>query len=330
MVFLALIFIAIIVFYFWAGSSNLTTLEYAQVKNYDTGSSLPVQDTLSIISFNIGYLSGMTNNLPVRPDKDFFKSNLDKAIELFRDLAPAFIGFQEIDYMAKRSYYMNQVDSIANHTGFSYGAYVVNWDKRYVPFPYWPIRYHFGKLISGQAILSEYPVLSNKRIVLPKPKDNPFFYNAYYLDRLIQVVEMEVQGQILIILNVHLEAFDQQTRETQASILKEIVSHYIDRFPLLLIGDFNSHPPFHDVQNHDENTIRTLLSIKGIRMSVNEVDYMVDPMKFYTYDSRHPTEMIDYVFYNEKILPVSFEVLRESPEISDHLPVYFKFIIKKN
>lgn len=324
------ILFAVIAFYFWARSPNLKTHQYAQIKNYDTDLTSPLQDTLSVISFNIGYLSGMTNNLPVRPDMDFFRNNLDMAIELFRDRSPTFIGFQEIDYLAKRSHDMNQMDSIAHHAAFSFGAYVVNWDKRYVPFPYWPVRYHFGRLISGQGILSQYPILSNRRIVLPKPADNPFFYNAFYLDRLIQVVEVDVNGNALILINVHLEAFDQQTREVQALILKEVVIHYIDRYPLLLFGDFNCPPPFCKVQDHDEATIRTLLSIDGIHMTVDDMEYWVKPDKYNTFDSRQPSEMIDYVFYNEMILPVYFEVLTGSTEISDHLPVYFKFIIKKN
>ncbi len=326
----ALILSGITVFYYWAGSPNLEPHQYALVKSYPKGLSLPEKDTLSIISFNIGYLSGMTNNLPSRPDEEFFRENMDHAVELFRNQSAVFMGFQEIDYKSKRSYNMNQMDSIAYQAGFSFGAYVINWDKRYVPFPYWPIRYHFGQLISGQGILSKFPILSNKRIVMSKPQGNLFFYNHFYLDRLIQVVEVDVQGSILILINVHLEAFDLQTRELQAHILKEVVERYINRYPLLLFGDFNSRPPFHNVRNNEESTIRTIQSIPGIHMTVNAETYEDEAEKYYTFDSSQPSEMIDYIFYNEKILPVEFKVLAESAEISDHLPVFFKFIIKKN
>jgi len=225
---------------------------------------------------------------------------------------------------------MNQMDSIAIHAGFNYGASVVNWDKRYVPFPYWPIRSHFGELISGQGILSKFPVLSNKRIIMQKPEGNTFFYNAFYLDRLIQVVEVDVQGNLLILVNVHLEAFDRRTRELQAERVKEVVAGYMDSYPLLLFGDFNSRPPFPQVKNNEENTIRKLRSISGIRMTVSEEAYSSDPQKYYTFNSQQPSEMIDYIFYNEKIIPLEFKVIHESTGISDHLPVFFKFIIKKN
>jgi endonuclease/exonuclease/phosphatase family metal-dependent hydrolase len=325
-----MMFILVIIFYFWAGSSNLPTSQYNQINTYDSSSFSPDHDTLGIISFNIGYLSGMTNNLPTRPGLDFFQNNMEEIIRLFRDYSPAFIGFQEIDYHAKRSWFINQMDSIGMNLKVPNGAYVVNWDKRYVPFPYWPIRYHFGKMISGQGLLSHHPIIRNKRIVLPKPDENPFYYNEFYLDRLIQIAEVDVQGTRMILMNVHLEAFDRETREMQADILKDTVIRYIEKYPLLLFGDFNSRPPFEEITMNDETTIRTILSIPGIRMAISKKEYLENPSVFYTYSSRDPVEMIDYIFYNNRIQAISFEVLEESGEISDHLPVYFKFKLNKN
>jgi len=327
---IVLVFLVIPIFYFWAGSPNLPKQQYRQIKKYHESSSIPDQDTLSIISFNIGYLSGMTNNLAVRSGYDFFHQNMEHAVEIFQDRSPTFIGFQEIDYHAKRSWYVNQMDSIAKKLKFPYGAYVVNWDKRYVPFPYWPVKVHFGKLISGQALLSQYPILNNRRIVFPKPDKNPFYYNAFYLDRLLQFTEMDVKGNRLLILNVHLEAFDTETREIQARILKDTVERYSKRYPLLLIGDFNCRPPFMNIQNNEEITLRVLQSIPGMHMTIREREYQENPAEYYTYSSRHPTETIDYIIHNERIQAISFEVIGESYEISDHRPVYFKFIIKKN
>ena len=65
------------------------------------------------------------------------------------------------------------MDSIALYCGFLEGAYAVNWDKRYVPFPYWPPVVHFGEMLSGQGVLSKFPILMNKKIVLQKPEENP-------------------------------------------------------------------------------------------------------------------------------------------------------------
>jgi endonuclease/exonuclease/phosphatase family metal-dependent hydrolase len=284
---------------------------------------------MSIISFNIGYLSGMTNNLPLHPGYDFFQENMVQAVELFRNRLPTFIGFQEIDYQAKRSWFVNQLDTIAEKLQFPFGAYTVNWDKRYVPFPYWPVKVHFGKLISGQGMISQFPILTMKRIVLPKPERNPFYYNTFYIDRLIQIAQIDIRGSQLIIMNVHMEAYDKETREIQAAILKDTVERYTGKYPLLLIGDFNSRPPFKNLNEDMDNTIQTILSIPGIELALSEKEYSENPHQFFTFSSRNPVEMIDYIFHNERIEAIEYEVLQESGEISDHRPVYFKFMIKK-
>lgn len=317
-------------FYFWASSSNLNVHEYAGVTNYGSKSALSIDDTMSVITFNIGYLSGMTNNQPVIPDHNFFTGNLNRVIKLFNDYKPTFLGLQEIDFSARRSVYHNQMDSIAKRAQYFYAAHVVNWDKKYVPFPYWPFQVHFGKIVSGQAVLSKFPVLTNRRVVLPKPQNNPFYYNTFYLDRLIQIVEVDLDNQILIIINVHLEAYDKITREKQSEILYEVTEKYLTDFPLLLIGDFNSRPPFKEAKNNEESTIKNILSLPGIQMATTELDYRIRPEEYFTFTSRNPYEKIDYIFYNSKILPVESFVIRSSGEISDHLPVYFKFIIKND
>ncbi len=332
-IFTVVIFSILVVFtilFFWASSSKRNVNDYAGVTFYNYKIKSVKNDTMSIITYNIGYLSGMTNNQPVKPDIGLFSGNLSKAIKLINAYHPTFIGLQEIDFSARRSFYFNQMDTIAEKANFLSAGYVVNWDKRYVPFPYWPIQVHFGEIVSGQAVLSKYPLLSNRRIVLPKPQNNPFYYNAFYLDRLIQIVEVDLENQILIIINVHLDAYDSETREEQSEILLEVIKKYFYDFPLLLIGDFNTEPPFTMGNEYGEKTIQNILSLPGIHMSIKESDYKLRPEDYFTFSSRDPHEKIDYIFYNDKILPVESFVIRSAGEISDHLPIFFKFIIKND
>jgi hypothetical protein len=72
------------------------------------------------------------------------------------------------------------------------GAIAINWDKRYVPFPYWPITQQFGRTLSGQSILSRFPIQNHERHVLDRVAGNNWIYNAFYLDRLAQVAEIVV------------------------------------------------------------------------------------------------------------------------------------------
>ncbi len=65
------------------------------------------------------------------------------------------MAFQEIDYGSARRYHVDQEERIASAFHYPYRARAVNWDKRYVAFPYWPPSAHFGKIISGQSVVND-------------------------------------------------------------------------------------------------------------------------------------------------------------------------------
>jgi endonuclease/exonuclease/phosphatase family metal-dependent hydrolase len=314
-----------LLFYFWASGSHTSREYYSSIESYDHSKPYP-GDTFSIITYNIGYLSGMTNNLAVEPEESLYRTNLDSIVSFLSNERADFVAFQEIDFGSSRSFQYNQLDSIAAGCDYSYGAVSVNWDKRYVPFPYWPPSVHFGKMLSGQAILSKFPFVSNKRVVLQKPESAPFYYNAFYLDRLLQIVQVDI-GRPLIIMNVHLEAFDTQTRQNQAETVKNYFEEYSKSYPVILLGDFNARPPFASSHVFDENTIETIMDVKSAAMAIPDSIYLKNERDYFTYSSGEPVEKIGYIFYtSDKIKPVEGGVLGGAGEISDHLPVKMKFI----
>ena len=325
---LLILLLFFVFFYFWGSRPNYDEFSYSRIHDYSLKLTNNNTDTFTIVTYNIGYLSGMNNNISIRADRDLYAENLRKIKSFFKRLHPTFIGFQEIDFFSRRSFFANQMDSIAFYAGYNYSSVAINWDKKYVPFPYWPPTVHFGRILSGQGILSQFPITLNKRIVLPKPAANPFYYNAFYLDRLIQISEVEVNNQTLIIINVHLEAFDQVTREEQSKILINYIKKYIDQYPLLVVGDFNSRPPFSGVTSNSEETIRLILKIPGMVTAITERVYMEDPERYMTFSSDKPYEKIDYIFYNTRFIRnLEAETLHEAGMASDHLPVFMKFVL---
>lgn len=319
-----LFFLALGIFYFWGSDGNISQLN--ELKQYDVPPGIS-KDTFSVMTFNIGFLSGMTNNLPVEPDPELYKKNLKAAYTFIDDIDPDFIGFQEIDFQSERSFSINQLDSIARYSEYAYGVAATNWDKNYVPFPYWPPSVHFGKMHSGQAILSKYPVVESKRIVLEQPENAPFYYNAFYLDRLIQVTKINVNKNTpLILMNVHLEAFDQETREQQAQVVLDQYKKFKDKFPVLLIGDFNMRPPYASEKISDEATIQYFLEEPGLKAAITKSMYLAGESDYFTYNTEKPYEQLDYIFYNsDKIHAVEAYVAQEAKQISDHLPVVMEF-----
>jgi endonuclease/exonuclease/phosphatase family metal-dependent hydrolase len=315
--FFLLLITAFIVFFFWASSATLDEKEYAKLTIVE-GNQLPKNDSIfSIVTYNIGYLSGMTNNLPVAKPKDLFDKNLQKVLRETKKVNPDIIAFQEIDYDASRSHHINQEVAIAN-LGYSYRAKTINWDERYLPFPYWPISIHFGKVVSGQSVISKYPLKEQQRIILPRVADEPFYRNAFYLERLAQVVKVVLNNQEVVIINIHLEAFDKETRVCQFEEVIKLFNQYKDKYPTILLGDFNSRA------TAENAIIKELFAMNTIGNAGFDVLNIEN-----TFDTKNPFERIDYIFYTKKSIEyISGKVLKDFEQASDHLPVFMEFRLK--
>ncbi len=321
---IGLLLLSVLIFYIW-GSSPWYLGEANQVKTFNKTPAEP-KDTLKVMTYNIGYLSGMKNNLPVEMPEELFNENLVALIEFLEIQDPDIIGFQEIDFGGRRSHYQNQLDSIAKKLGYHMAYSSINWDKNYVPFPYWPPKYHFGKMLSGQAILSKYPISNVETVILDKPINAPFYYNKFYLDRLIQIVDITIGDEVIKVMNLHLEAFDAETREQQAFVAKYHFEKYAEEMPVLLVGDFNSQPYW---EENADMAMKTILSYENLVSNITKVEYASDKNSHYTFSSGDPYQMIDYVLYNpEHVQKIAGEVVQLTSEISDHFPVMMTFTFK--
>lgn len=306
-----------LVFYFWASSSSLSEADYAKVLKNKYSTEKKNDSVFSIVTYNLGYLSGMTNNRAVEKTKDLFDNNLKKVLDEFKKINTDIIALQEVDYDANRSYHVNQEEEIAK-LGYNYTARGVNWDKKYVPFPYWPMSYHFGKVISGQSVLSKFPIKSYERIVLDRVEDSPFYREAFYLNRLLQIVKLEIENKEVVIINAHLEAFDKKTREKHTQKAIDTFTKYAKTNPTILLGDFNSDPEFKNA------AITKVIELPNVGCAAFSPENHEK-----TFSSENPTERLDYIFYTEKTITyVKGKVLNQLGESSDHLPVEMKFMLK--
>ncbi len=322
---ISLLVVVFMVFLFWGSSGWMNQEDYFRVKVLnDQFKTYQPGDTLTVTTFNLGYFSGMTNNLPVERDQNLFDNNQQKAIELFQNNPSDFIGFQEIDYQSKRSGYVNQSGTLQKALDFPNTYESVNWDKQYVPFPYWPLTRQFGKMSSGQALFSKFKILNADTKVLQKPINAPFYYNKFYLDRQIQIVQVQLGNDTLCLMNLHLEAFDKETRVLQANVVDSLFKVYSELWPTLIIGDFNSVPDYVD----STDAMSKILTIEHIGSAISQKQYSQSTHLHFTFNSSKPDRMIDYILYDQrKITPVSAKVLRDAGEISDHFPVRMKFVI---
>lgn len=307
----------LISFYFWASAPKFNENTYQKVIVNQYPQDLDRDSVFSIVTYNIGYLSGMNNNLPVKIPKSLVKKNLDLVIDHFTKINADILAFQEIDYAAKRSYDINQQDEIAK-IGYNYVAQAVNWDKNYLPFPEFPVHLQYGRILSGQSILSKFKIKDHKRITLDRNKTNPFYYDAFYIDRLAQIAFIEILNQTIVIINVHLEAFHQDTRRIQTQKILDLFNQYKASYPTILLGDFNSDKDFKNA------TIKAILDLENIGNAVySKRGYPK------TFNSKTPTERLDYIFYNTNFIEfIDGRRLDELGTTSDHLPLIMQFKLK--
>lgn len=314
---LFILLVAIVIFFFWASAPNLDKKEYSKLITNNFKQKTNNDSIYSIVTYNIGYLSGMTNNKAVAKPDSLFENNLERVKNKFTLLNADIIAFQEIDFAATRSLKVNQQEEIAK-LGYNYVAQAVNWDVTYMPFPYWPVSVQFGNLVSGQSIISKHKLFDHERIVLERVANTTFFRDAFYLDRLAQVVKTKIKNKTVVLINVHLEAFDKPTRVKQFNYVLDLFKRYSTEYPTILLGDFNSKA------QDSEAIIQKIFEIPNVGNAAFNQNNIAN-----TFNSKEPIKRIDYIFYTKNsIEDLNGKVLNDFGEISDHLPVYMEFKLK--
>ena len=268
--------VCFVAFYLWASSGfdDTDPLRTAPERYGGDPSAAPPGARVSrlrVVSWNVAYARGRKDDAGDLRDEATIRRNLVAIAHVLRTLDADVVALQEVDFDSARTHGIDQVAWLAREAGYPWAARVETWRCRYVPYPYWPFSQHYGRMRSGQAVLSRFPITANIRHLLPQPEENAFWYNAFYLHRAVQHVEIAVGGNTTLdVLNVHLEAFRQGNRERHADILARHVRSLLDR-PRVVLGDFNAIPPeaalrarFPDEPETDMTTDRTIATFRSL------------------------------------------------------------------
>lgn len=267
--------------------------------------------SLRVVTYNIGYASADKNNRGSVLTRDEVEKNLGEMIGALKKFNPDIVALQEVDFNSSRSFGLDQFKILAEGLGLPHTAYVVTWNKKYVPWPYWPPSKHFGRIVSGQAVLSRYPIKTQKLIRFEKPAENSFWYNWFYLDRIVQDLFVDVEGKALRLFNLHFESYSAPTRLLQAKKLAGLLP--LDP-NLIVLGDFNSASHWGDIQRMETSedsaeALEFFLKKSGLTNTNSEFD---------TYPAIKPDRKIDHVLVGN-----GFEILKTGVlgdlKASDHL-----------
>jgi endonuclease/exonuclease/phosphatase family metal-dependent hydrolase len=303
--------------------------------------------SISLLTWNIGY-AGMDK------DMDFFYDGGTKVItpeeKCRENLATIenflknndtidFITLQEVDRKSKRSYRIDEYESISKKLPGFNRFFAKNYDVFFVPSP---LQNPMGKVLAGIVTYSKFTPLSSTRYSLPG--DFGFPTQLFYLDRCFIVNRYRIEnGKELVLINTHNEAFDEggDIRKAQMEKLREFVlNEYKSGNYVIVSGDWNQSPPdFKPAFSGNKVYTKPIgrFNLVGI-----ESDYMPGEWKW-IYDPSNPSVRTAVAAYDAATTPTSVcDIFLISPNIeslyvkcqhlafanSDHNPVIMKAKLK--
>lgn len=285
---------------------------------------------LRVLTWNIHYGYGPTLDRGRGLGRDQVVGYLEQIAAQIRAWDPDIVALQEVDRGAVRSFDIDQLVWLREATGYPWAAWTETWNARWVPWPGLDPRRHIGRVRSGQAILSRFPLRDASRQGLPQPAAASFLYRSFYLHRAVLQVDVEVgPGREMRVINTHLEAFDIQNKREQAAILAHALQDM--KGGALLLGDMNAVPTVATLRRgfpdepetdmSDDDTLDRLAGIPGLHEVVPTAVYQAGESAWFTFPAAAPNRRLDYIFHGDAFRLVSARVGHLAEPPSDHLPV---------
>ena len=209
------------------------------------GGTIPEGETVTILSWNIGYggLSEtadffMDGGSGVRTqDRESVTANVAAVTALIKEHDPDIVLLQEVDRNSTRSWHIDETAMIAAEAPAMQTAFANNFKVLYMPYPI-PF---YGHIDSGLLTLTRYDADSAERIQLPCPFSWPV--RTLNLKRCLLVERIPVEGSDheLVLIDLHLEAYDSGEGKTaQTRMLAEFMQQELDKGNYVIAGgDFN-------------------------------------------------------------------------------------------
>lgn len=204
-------------------------------------------DALSVLTFNIGYggLDADTDffmdggSAVLATSKEKVESNISGVGDILTRENTDVVFLQEVDLDSKRSWNVNEAELLAGRLSDRSMAYGVNYRCRYIPYP-WPM---MGKVEGG---LVTYNALAAENTAVRKALPGSFSWpvSMCQLKRCLLVERVPLEGteQELVLVNLHLEAYDSDGggKKAQTKVLYELLQREYEKGNYVIAGgDFN-------------------------------------------------------------------------------------------
>jgi endonuclease/exonuclease/phosphatase family metal-dependent hydrolase len=245
----------IVLFYFigfvtYAWFTDFIPEKTKQLKLLGDGSSSVIEkDTISLLSWNIGYGGlgeesdffydgGETVTMPI----DIVEKNVAGILKTIASVKHKvdFFLLQEVDVGSKRAHWIDQFEKVGDVLdGFS-SSFGKNYDVEYIPIP--PLD-PMGRVEAGIASWSKYKLHESTRYSFEGNYEFP--YHLFFLDRCFVLNRYKTtSGKDLVVINTHNSAYDDGSlKEKQLQQLQAITLQEYEKDNYVIIGgDWNQYP----------------------------------------------------------------------------------------
>lgn len=338
-----LIILLVIVLILAAALIFLSVTEYKPadteiVSSFRDGDSRDPGDTISVLSWNIGY-GGLGNQADFTMDggsgsgkpetEELFNTYFDGIKRTVRDNGADVYILQEVDTNSSRSYGVNEAEELANIADVSFAAHALNYSCPFVPYPLPPI----GRVNSGLLTMTSLDAEDEAvRVSLPCPFSWPLRTANLKRCLLVSRVDLPDTDKELVIVNLHLEAYDDgEGKKAQTEKLFDVLeAEYAKGNYVIAGGDFNQTFP----------GSLDAFPVKNAELWTPGVleDSILPEGWSFAYDNSKPTcrllnqpydpessatqyYVIDGFILSPNVSPVSVETIDLDFEFSDHNPV---------
>ena len=318
--------------------------------------SPPNKDTLTVVTWNIRFGIGRANWFGdscgelVIFDDEKIKNGLELLALKIAEIDADILLLQEVDIDSKRSSYIDQVQWLLDHTSMNYGVYASMWEVQFVPSD------GLGRVNTGNAILSKWPLSEAERIQLSLRGDQDALTKAFYVRRNVLKAVVNYPGNPFWAVGIHASAFsNDDTKQKQFLEFKDVLDEINAKGELFVAGgDLNELPPGATKNNYcdedrcpdelpesdegcDFSNETTWISplYNAYTPSVSLVDYLQNENMYFTHASTHNANderyqwnrKLDYLFTNTSWVPRSERTHQEAQLESDHVAVSAKWIL---
>ena len=172
--------------------------------------------------------------------KDVVKENIDALKSKVTEIDPDIFLLQELDLDSKRSYRIDEYASFKDtFKGDTYEtSFARNFKAGLVPLPLYKMT---GRVDAGIATFAKYDMTEATRVQLPIPFSWPM--KLFNLKRCLLINRMPIEGsdKELVIINLHLEAYDDgEGKAKQLAMLMDRMKEEYEKGNYVIAGgDFN-------------------------------------------------------------------------------------------